>query len=230
VPGTTRYLDRDFFHALTDPAYAAHLGIGPIDTGLSPQDVVACLMEHEGTEKVILDADNPIDTYLPAHEYATIGEHAAVRAAGGTPLKYERLKKAIEWCERKTLHKVPHDLACAPYLDEQDEHDKRALAQMKRLGVVDASKLPKEEVDYSESTGDRWSECTLGNSVGCLRSQSAANVCEGACSPPTRCDPRARDFAIGCTSKTPIPRTMLATGAMSRTKSRRRATDGHRGP
>jgi hypothetical protein len=64
------------------------------------------------------------------------------------------LKKAIEWCERKALHKVPHDLACAPYLDEQDEHDKRALAQMKRLGVVDASKLPKEEVDYSESTGD----------------------------------------------------------------------------
>jgi hypothetical protein len=60
----------------------------------------------------------------------------------------------IEWCERKTLHKVPHDLACAPYLDEQDEQDKRALAQMKRLGVVDASKLPKEEVDYSESTGD----------------------------------------------------------------------------
>jgi hypothetical protein len=103
VPGTTRYLDRDFFHALTDPAYAPHLGIGPIDTGLSPADTVECLMRHEGVEKVILDADNPIDTYLPAHEHSTIAEHELVRQKGGTPLKYERgLKKA-----RKTLRKPP---------------------------------------------------------------------------------------------------------------------------
>jgi hypothetical protein len=36
IDGTLRYLDRDAFHALVDPAYAEHLGVGPIDTGMSP--------------------------------------------------------------------------------------------------------------------------------------------------------------------------------------------------
>jgi hypothetical protein len=162
IDGTVWYLDRDFSHALKDPAYAEHLGIGPIDTGLSPEDTVECLMEHEGVEKVVIDADNPIDTYLPAHELATHAEHNKVRAKGGTPAKYERgLKKAIEFCETKQLHKVPRDLDCAPYVDEKDKHDLAALEQMKRLGVLDASKLSKEEVDYSESTGeDQCQRCT----------------------------------------------------------------------
>lgn len=155
VGGTVRFLDRDFLHALLDPAYAEHLGIGPIDTGLSPQDTVDCLMQHEGVEKVLLDADNPIDVYLPAHELATVAEHEMVRQKGGQPGKYERgLKKAIEWCAKKKLHRVPQDFACAPMLDDPDANEHRIIVTLQHLGVVDAFKLSKSSVDYGSSTGE----------------------------------------------------------------------------
>jgi hypothetical protein len=162
VDGTTRFLDRDFFHALLDPAYAEHLGIGRIDTGLSPDDTIECVLTHEGDEKTILDADNPVDTYEPAHECATSAEHERVRQKGGSPLKYERgLKKAIEWCEKKQIHKPPPTLACAPYLDDADAaDDRRVIEAFKKFGVEDASKLSKASVEYSKSTSkDKCSNC-----------------------------------------------------------------------
>jgi hypothetical protein len=156
-----RYLDRDFFHALLDPRYAQHLGIGHIDTGLSPDDTVEALLEHEGDEKVILDADNDLDIYPEPHELATCGEHQKVKDKGGTPLKYERgLRKAIAWCEKKHIAKPPLDLDCAPYLDDPDQEDKRALEAFRRAGVTDSSKESKGAVDYSKSTGaDRCDGC-----------------------------------------------------------------------
>jgi hypothetical protein len=159
--GTVRYIDRDLFHALIDPNYARHLGIGPIDTGLSPEDTIACLLDHEGIERTLMDADNDIDTYLPAHEFATVGEHECARAKKTTPLKYERgLAKAIEWCEKKTPTKVPQDFSCAPLLDDPDHNDKRVLEILKKLGIPDASKISKETVDYSKSSGqDRCDGC-----------------------------------------------------------------------
>lgn len=158
VGGTTRYLDRDFLHALLDPRFAEHVGIGQIDTGLSAEDTVECLLEHEGAEKVILDADNQIDVYEPAHELATTAEHQKVIAKGGQPHRYERgLKKAIEFCAKKRLHQVPPDYACAPALDE---HDERVLKQLQALGVKDAFKAAKADVDYSSSTGrDQCAGC-----------------------------------------------------------------------
>src|SRR5438132_14224352 len=45
--GTARFLDRDFVRALLDPAHAEEVGVGPIDTGLSPDDSIACLPGHE---------------------------------------------------------------------------------------------------------------------------------------------------------------------------------------
>jgi hypothetical protein len=162
VDGTIRYLDKDFFHALFDPEVAKKLGIGAIDTGLSPMDTIACLMQHEGIEKTAIDADNKFDTYDPAHGLATIAEHQEVRAKGGTPAKYERgLAAAIKFCESKELKNPPKDLACAPMLDDPDEeHDKAALKTLQDSGVEDAFKASRHSVDYSKSDGeDRCSRC-----------------------------------------------------------------------
>lgn len=155
VTGTTRYIDKDFFRALLDPAYAEEIGIGPIDTGLSPEDTLECLLEHEAVEKVLLDADNDIDGYKEAHELATCAEHEKVRSKGGSPLKYERgLKKAIAYCEAKDPTKVPPDFACAPLLDEPDKNDLRVLKVMRKMGITDAFKVSKGPIDYSKATGD----------------------------------------------------------------------------
>lgn len=161
VAGTVRYLDRDFFKALLDDDYATEILGEPIDTGMSPEDTVECLLEHEGTEKVLLDADNDVDNYLAAHELATVAEHEKVRAKGGSPMKYERaLKAAIAYCEHKAPVTVDKDFACAPMLDSPDRLDKVALRAMQRLGVPDASKEAKAKVGYTKSTGeDQCADC-----------------------------------------------------------------------
>lgn len=161
VPGTVRYLDRDAYRAFIEPEYAIHILGKPIDTGLTPQQTIQCIVEHEGDEKVLLDAENPIDLYPDAHEMATCAEHEKVRAFGGSPIKYERgLREIIKFCERKSLVKAPHDLCCAPYLDDPDANDKRVLKRMQQLGVIDAFKIGKRLVDYSHATGpDRCNVC-----------------------------------------------------------------------
>jgi hypothetical protein len=153
VAGTMVFIDRDFFRALLDPAYAQHIGIGPIDTGLSPEDTIDCLVCHEQTEKQILDGDNAIDDYEPAHEFATTAEHLKVKDKGGAPLRYERgLAAAIRFCEAKTPTKVPKDFDCAPMLDQPDADDLRILKVLQTLGVVDAFKEAKDTADYGKAT------------------------------------------------------------------------------
>lgn len=180
VAGTIRYADRDFVGALHDPQYATKILGAPIDTGMSPEDTLDCVMHHEAVEKVILDADNPVDFYdhvdepggFGAHEYATAAEHQMVKAKGGTPVKYERgLAGIIKYCESKQLVHVPHDYACAPLLDDPDAREKKILKRLQQLGVTDAFKVSKEGVRYSRSTGDRCSAC--GNWQGDRKAQLA---------------------------------------------------------
>lgn len=160
VAGTTRYLDKDVLKALLDPEYAKQIGL-EIDTGLSVDDTVECLLTHEGVEKVILDADNDVDTYLAAHELATAAEHEQVRLKQGSPVRYERgLKKAIEYCERKAPAKVAPDFSCASLLEDPDKHDKTAVKALKRLAISDAFKASRMSVDYSRSKdGTRCDGC-----------------------------------------------------------------------
>jgi hypothetical protein len=47
VAGTTRYLDRDFVHALLDPEYSKKVIGEPIDTGLSLPHVEQNAPAHE---------------------------------------------------------------------------------------------------------------------------------------------------------------------------------------
>ena len=58
IAGTVRYIDRDAFRALIDPEYAKHILGEAIDTGLTPEQTIQCLIEHEGDEKVILDSSS----------------------------------------------------------------------------------------------------------------------------------------------------------------------------
>lgn len=152
VAGTVRYIDKDVFDALV---------AGEIDTGMSLEDTVDCLMQHEGVEKVLLDADNDINSYLAAHELATLAEHEMVRAKGGAPLKYERaLKPWIAKCLAKTLTKAPTDLACAPMLDDPDKADRRIIKALVGLGAADAGKTARKAVGYDRSTSsDQCAGC-----------------------------------------------------------------------
>jgi hypothetical protein len=185
--GTTRYIDRDALRAILDPAFAEQIKVGPIDTGLSPQDTVECLMEHEGTEKVILDADNPIDVYdrragaaaVGAHEYATCAEHAKVREKGGSPVKYERgLAKLIKFCLNKTPQSVPQDLDCAAFIDDPDDRERVLIDIFKSMGVIDAFKTSKGDVDYSDSSGEDHCERCEHWQVDRLQSQYGLARCE----------------------------------------------------
>lgn len=177
VLGTVRMADRDFVHALYEPDYAKQIIGAPIDTGLSPDDTLECLLEHEAVEKVIMDdPTNPIDLYdhhdepggFGSHEYATLAEHELVKKKGGTPVKYERgLAKIIKFCEGKKLERVPKDYACAPLLDDPDENEKRIIKRLRALGVVDAFKTSKQNLSYRPSTGaDHCSACAHWQNQG----------------------------------------------------------------
>jgi clan AA aspartic protease (TIGR02281 family) len=166
VQGTTRYVDRDFVRALYEPAYAEQLLGAAIDTGLSPDDTLECILRHETVEKVILDADCPIDLYddesfVGAHDYATSAEHTLVREKGGKPWRYERgLAKIIEFCAYKPLKLVPKDYSCAPLLVDPDPNAKRVLKVLCSMGIPDALKLSKEAVGYALLGGaDRCVVC-----------------------------------------------------------------------
>lgn len=169
VMGDTRFLDRDFVRALLHPGFAEHILGAPIDTGMSPDDTIECILEHEAVEKVIQDdPDNPLDLYdqhdepggMGPHEYATFAEHELVKQKGGKPHVYERgLERIIKFCEHKPLTKVRKDYACAPLLDDPDSTERRILQELRRLGVVDAFKVSKETVDYGPGHQDHCSAC-----------------------------------------------------------------------
>ncbi len=155
VQGTTRFGDRDFVRALYDSKHAEQIIGQPIDTGLTPEQTLECVLWHEAVEKVLLDAANPINEYQAAHEFATAAEHERVRRFGGTPVRYERgLERIIKFCARKPVQVPPKNLCCAPYLDDPDTNDLRVLQEFRRLGVIDASKLSKRSVEYGKSSND----------------------------------------------------------------------------
>lgn len=127
---------------------------------MTPEQILGALLRHERTEKCLMDADNDVDTYEPAHEFATMAEHNGVRPYA-PPYKYEKaLREIIKHNEHKELTNVPPDLACAPYIDEKDELDHRAVTRMQALGVRDCGKLSKAEVKYTKSSdGDECQGC-----------------------------------------------------------------------
>jgi broad specificity phosphatase PhoE len=151
VDGTIVYIDKDLAAAVHD---------GRVDTGLSAPDTLECLCRHERVEKVLLDANNPIDSYREAHDFATAAEHHLVREKGSTPARYERgLAPLFKLCASKVIENVPADYACAAALDINDE---RILKALQDHGVDDADHVSRESVSYGRAAGkDRCSTCSM---------------------------------------------------------------------
>jgi hypothetical protein len=141
VDRKTVYIDRRFAAAIKSGAVRVR--------GMTPGQIIQAITEHEHTEKVVMDGDNPVDTYPPAHEYATAAEHDFVRKLGVDPARYEAdILDALKSAERRDPENPPHDLWCGPYLDDPDANDKRVLAIFRRKGVGDAFKRSKKDVGY----------------------------------------------------------------------------------
>ena len=123
--------------------------------GMQPRQVINRIVDHEHTEKCVMDGDNAVNTYPPAHEFATADEHGGVEdITGRDPQYYEDdLKDGITRCLRRFIAKGrradPHkDLWCGPYLDNPNADDKKVLEILRAKGVEDAHKVSKETVGY----------------------------------------------------------------------------------
>lgn len=124
--------------------------------GISASQIIDRWIDHEHTEKTVIDGDNPVDSYQPAHEIATGKEEEGVDDIGRSPALYEDdIAPALRQCLRRALRLIgtndfnpPTDLWCEPYLDKPDKDDLRLLAAMRACGVVDAFKASKIEAHY----------------------------------------------------------------------------------
>jgi hypothetical protein len=81
-------------------------------------DVRPFLIAHELLEKVLIEVVRC--DYERAHELATSQEHEYVRAAGLSPVKYERAIATYNKPDLLTLQMLPPDLDLTPYTREQD--------------------------------------------------------------------------------------------------------------
>jgi hypothetical protein len=143
----TVYVDRDLYAEVMDGEFKA--------SGLSPGQIIDRWLDHEHTELVIVDGDNPVTTYLPAHQRALRREHEGVLAILGrdnAEQKIEAYENAI-WpgllrAYHKAVKKPPPDLWCGPIVDDPEPRDLEIARSLKSLGVADAGKKGKFEVRY----------------------------------------------------------------------------------
>lgn len=166
VEGTIRYIDRMLFDAIVG---------GSIDTGLTAEQTIECLVEHLETEKALTDADNELDfpeCVLLAHE----AEDEKVRSFGGDPTVYEQsLARALRPDKPRKLVNPPPDLACAMLLENPSQQDHYVLAELRKRDVEDAFKEARRSVDYGSSTGS--DQC-----VGCTHWQDDRSADLSTCS------------------------------------------------
>ena len=159
VDRKTIYIDRELYTEAMDNAFAK--------TGLEPEQVIERWLDHEHTEKCIIDGDNPIDAYFGGHRYALAEEHHGVLVILGMDNRLAKIRtyEAVVWpalvrCYKRTPKKVPLDLWCSPLLDDPEPRDEEIIKILKRLGVKDAAKRSKYSTHYGLS-GRPCRECTM---------------------------------------------------------------------
>lgn len=142
-----KYIDRALYQEVMDGAFAA--------TQLTPQQIINCWLDHEHSEICIVDGDNAIDTYEPAHQRALRREHEGVLVILGrtnAAAKIRRYEDAIWPGLMRAYHRDPKnppaDMWCGPLLDDPTDRDEELLEILRKLGVGDARKRSKEEVRY----------------------------------------------------------------------------------
>lgn len=144
---------------------------------MSPRQITERIIDHEHTEKCVMDGDNPVDTYPPAHEFATTDEHEGVEEITGKDgdVDYEpALAPAIRRCMKRFLAKgrdanPPKELWCAPHLDDPSPDDEKVLAILRAKGVDDAFKKSKKSVHYGVAAHECKACRHFGDGSGSLR-------------------------------------------------------------
>jgi hypothetical protein len=117
--------------------------------GMSSDQIVQAVIEHEHTEWSVDSGDNPVDVYVAAHEFATAKEERFVKLLGVDPERYEAaMRPALERCAKREPKNPPKDLWCGPYLDDPTPRDKEILRIFRAKGVIDAFKVSKIDVHY----------------------------------------------------------------------------------
>jgi hypothetical protein len=143
----TKYIDRLLFQEVMDGEFKA--------TELTPEQIIERWLDHEHSEKCIVDGDNSIDEYLPGHRCALQKEHEGILAILGKKNAAAKIKRYEEtiWpglvrCYHREVIKPPKDLWCGPLLSQPSERDEEILTAMRKLGVIDAGKRSKYSVHY----------------------------------------------------------------------------------
>jgi len=141
--------------------------------GMSADQIVQAIIEHEHSEWAVDAGDNAVDRYEAAHEYANTKELRFVKLLGVDPNRYsDALEAALTRCYRRDPTNPPKDLWCGPYLDDANKRDKEILRIYRAHGVVDAFKKSKIEVNYGVGQ-EQCQRCSMfGPESGTLRTCS----------------------------------------------------------
>lgn len=152
------YIDRTLYRDVMDGKVAVK--------GLTPHEIIRAWMEHEHAEKSVDDGDNPFDDYSGAHGIATGKEEWFISQIIGKDKVdgYEKaIQPALDACQERFIKlgdkaNPPTDLWCGPYVDDQDEDDKKIIAILKAKGVTDAFKASKSSAHYGMG-GNECKDC-----------------------------------------------------------------------
>jgi hypothetical protein len=145
------YIDRTLYQEVMDGEYAK--------SGLTPDQIIFAWCWHERTENALVAGDNAIDLYTPAHRRALAGEHEIYRACGINPAEAEK----VFWpgfvrCYKRPIKKPPPDAWCGVYNDDPGPEEDEIIAQLIKLGVIDARKRSKYSSSYA-IRGHRCDQC-----------------------------------------------------------------------
>ena len=143
----TKYIDRTLYRELMAGAFNA--------SGLTPEQILGRWLDHEHCEVCIVDGDNPVDTYTPAHKRALRMEHVGVLAILGTQDAENKIKRyeatiwpGLESAYKRPVKSAPPDLWCGPLLEDIDERGEEILKELAGMGVADARKRSKFDTHY----------------------------------------------------------------------------------
>jgi hypothetical protein len=148
---STVYIDRTLYQEVMDGELKA--------TGLEPEQLINCWIQHERVENAIITGDNPVDNYWPAHNRALAAEHEIYRIFNCDPVEVEKaIWPALVRCYKRPIKKPPLDAWCGVYNYEAGAEDEAILEQLLRLDVIDARKRSKHETSYGLG-GRRCDSC-----------------------------------------------------------------------
>lgn len=140
----TIYIDRILYQEVMDNAFKA--------SGVEPAHIISAWIRHERIENTIIAGDNPVDTYIPAHNRALAAEHEMYRFIGADPAKVEKaIWPGIVRCYKRPIKKPPKDAWCGMFLNEMTPRDEEIVEELTKLGVFDAGKTSKYAARFGMS-------------------------------------------------------------------------------